>query len=70
MMVCSEIRSREREKVVDQVRILVEELLEEGDGGTGLWCGCRSSVWGEGSSAGRMVGGAASDGSTLGGWEQ
>ena len=37
MIVCSEIRSRERERVVvDRVRILVEELLEEGDGGTGI----------------------------------
>jgi len=37
MIVCSEIRSREQERVVvDRVRILVEELLEEGDGGTGI----------------------------------
>ena len=37
MMVCSEIRSREREGVVvGRVTILVEELLEEGDGGTGI----------------------------------
>jgi len=39
MIVCSEIRSRERESlrvVVDRVRILVEELLEEGDGGKGI----------------------------------
>ena len=37
MIVCSEIRSRERERVVvDRVRILVEELLEVGDGGTGI----------------------------------
>jgi len=41
MIVCSEIRSRERERVVvvDKVRILREEFLEEGDGGT------RMMVW-------------------------
>ena len=35
MIVCSEIRPREREQVVvDRMRILLEELLEEG--GTGI----------------------------------
>ena len=38
MIVCSEIRSRERERVVvDKVRILVEELLEEGGTGIIVW---------------------------------
>jgi len=68
MMVCSEIRSLERVPVVvDRVRILVEELLEEGDGGMGIM------VWlyvglGE-SSTERMVGCVAWDRSILGGWK-
>ena len=67
MIVCSEIRSRERERVVvDRVRILVEELLE---GGTGLWCDCMS-VSGEESSAGLQVECAAWNGSVLGEWKQ
>ena len=37
MIVCSEIRSQEREGVVvDRVRILVEELLKEGGTGIGV----------------------------------
>ena len=42
MIVCSEIRSRERERVVvDRVRILVEELLEDGETGIIVWlCVC------------------------------
>ena len=68
MMVCSQIRSSERVPVVvDTVRILVEELLEEGDGGMGIM------VWlyvglGE-SSTERMVGCVAWDRSILGGWK-
>ena len=38
MIVCSEIRSQERERVVvDRVGILVEELLEEGGAGIIVW---------------------------------
>ena len=42
MIVCSEIRSREREQVVvDRVRILVEEHPEEGGTGIIVWlCVC------------------------------
>jgi len=37
MMVCSEIRSLEQERVaVDRVRILEQELLEEEHGGKGI----------------------------------
>ena len=54
MIVCSEIRSRERERVVvDRVRILVEELLEEGGTGIMVWlCVCLAGggklCWAEG----------------------
>ena len=42
MIVCSETRERERERVVvDRVRILVEELLDEGGTGITAWlCDC------------------------------